>query len=101
MGEITDFVTLYIQDSDILEEEASKLSRDLEDNIKDIISPGKVGYDTGHLQGTVEARHDVVSNTVALVTGTYHADYGQYWYRWKGGVDFMSEGLKKTLENYK
>ena len=36
MGEITDFVTLYIEDSDMLEDKASKISRDLEDNIKDI-----------------------------------------------------------------
>ena len=100
MGEITDFVTLYIQDSDILEEEASKISRDLEDNIKDIISPGKVGYDTGHLQGTVTSDYEV-EDKLAWVTGWYSADYGKYWYRWKGGVDFMSEGLKKTLENYK
>ena len=100
MGEITDFVTLYIQDSDILEEEASKISRDLEDNIKDIISPGKVGYDTGHLQGTVVSDYEV-EDKLAWVTGWYSADYGKYWYRWKGGVDFMSEGLKKTLENYK
>lgn len=100
MGEITEFVTLYIEESDILEDEAKKISASLEDNIKDIIRPGQVGYKTGHLQGTVEAWHDVVSNTVALVTGTYHADYGQYWYRWKGGVNFLEEGLKKTLELY-
>ena len=100
MGEITDFVTLYIQDSDILEEEASKISRDLEDNIKDIISPGQVGYDTGHLQGTVVSDYEA-EDKLAWVTGWYSADYGKYWYRWKGGVDFMSEGLKKTLENYK
>ena len=49
MGEITDFVTLYIEDSGMLEEEASKISHSLEDNIKDIIRPGQVGYDTGHL----------------------------------------------------
>ena len=101
MGEITDFVTLYIEESDILEDKAEDISRSLEDNIKDIIAPGNVGYDTGRLQGSVEAWSDVISSTVALVTGTYHADYGQYWYRWKGGVDFLKEGLNKTLELYK
>ena len=100
MGEITDFVTLYIEDSDILENEASKISRDLEDNIKDIIGPGKVGYDTGHLHNTVKSEYEVGSK-IAWVTGWYSADYGKYWYRWKDGVDFLSEGLNKTMENYR
>ena len=100
MGEITDFVTLYIKDSDILEEEADKISRNLEENIKDVIGPGKVGYDTGHLHDSIVSDFEV-DGTIALVTGWYSADYGQYWYRWKGGVDFLSEGLQKTVDNYK
>ena len=53
MGEITDYVTLYIEQSDILEDKASEISHDLEDNIKDVISPGSVGYDTGHLHDSI------------------------------------------------
>lgn len=101
MGEIEDFVTLYIKDEDILEDEASKISRSLEDNIKDIIGPGNVGYDTGHLHDSVVSDYEIESDTVALVTGWYSEDYGQYWYRWKDGVDFLSEGCKRTIENYK
>ena len=101
MGEITDFVTLYIQESDILEDEAKKLSVSLEDNIKDIIRPGQVGYDTGHLQGTVQGDYSIESDTLAIVTGWFSADYGKYWYRWKDGVNFLEEGMKKTLELYK
>lgn len=100
MGEITEFVTLYIQESDILETEASKISATLEDNIKDVIRPGQVGYDTGHLFGTVQSDYTVDDN-IAWVTGWYGADYGQYWYRWKGGVNFLEEGLNKTLELYR
>lgn len=99
MGEITDFVTLYIEDSDMLEDKASKISQALEDNIKDIIAPGEVGYDTGHLHGTVMSDYEV-EDKLAWVTGWYSADYGKYWYRWKGGVDFLKEGLKKTVEAY-
>ena len=101
MGEITDYVkTLYIDSGDILEDEAEKISRNLEDNIKDIIRPGQVGYDTGHLHDTISSDYEV-DGPIAVVTGWYSADYGQYWYRWKGGVDFLSEGLQKTVENYK
>ena len=101
MGEITDFVTLYIDNSNILEDESEKISRNLEENIKDIIGPGNVGYDTGHLHDTVQSDYEMVSGTEAIITGWYSADYGQYWYRWKGGVDFLSEGLNKTVENYR
>ena len=101
MGEITDFVTLYIDNSNILEDEAEKISHELEDNIKDIIGPGNVGYDHGHLWGSIWTRYDIISKNTAIVKGDYHVDYGQYWYRWKGGVNFMSEGLNKTVENYR
>lgn len=100
MGEITEFVTLYIDNSDILEDEAEKISRDLEDNIKDIIGPGEVGYDTGHLHDTVQSDYSIMGK-IAWVTGWYSADYGKYWYRWKGGVDFLDKGLNKTVENYR
>lgn len=100
MGEIEEFVTLYIKDSDILENEALKISNDLENNIKDVIAPGKVGYDTGHLHDSIVSNYEVDGDT-AWITGWYSADYGQYWYRWKGGVDFLSEGCKQTIENYR
>lgn len=101
MGEITDIITLYIKESNILEDEAKKISNDLEDNIKDIIGPGKVGYDTGHLHDSIISKYNIVSDNLALVTGWYLEDYGQYWYRWKGGTNFLSEGLQKTVDNYK
>ena len=40
MGEITDYVTLYIENSDILEDKASEISHDLEDNIKEYLQKG-------------------------------------------------------------
>ena len=100
MGEITEYVTLYIENSDILEDKASEISHDLEENIKDVISPGSVGYNTGHLHDSVVADYTVGQNTAAIV-GWYGADYGQYWYRWKGGVDFLNKGLEDTLKQYR
>ena len=101
MGEITDFVTLYIEEeSGILEDKAAEISRVLESNIKDVIAPGKVGYDTGHLHGTVQGDYDL-DGRIAWVTGWYSAEYGKYWYRWKDGTDFLQDGLEKTLEAYR
>ena len=101
MGEITDFIQLYLEDSGLFEEEVSKIKESLEDNIKDIIRPGQVGYDTGRLHDSVWTSYDLINKTTAIVKGDYHADYGQYWYRWKGGKDFMNEGLERTLEAYR
>ena len=99
MGEITDIVELYIEDSDIVEDRASEVSHSLEENIKNVISPGSVGYDTGHLHDSVVSNY-AVEGTLGVVMAWYGEDYGQYWYRWKGGVDFMQEGLEETLKLY-
>ena len=37
MGEITDYVTLYIEQSDILEDKAEEISVDLEKNIQEVM----------------------------------------------------------------
>ena len=100
MGELTDYVTLYIEQSDILEDKAEEISVDLEKNIQEVIGPGNVGYDTGHLHDSVVADY-AVGQSMAVVRGWYSADYGQYWYRWKGGVDFLNQGLEDTLALYR
>ena len=100
MGEITDYVTLYIEQSDILEDKAEEISVDLEKNIQEVIGPGQVGYDTGRLHNSVITNY-AVGQSMAVVRGWYSADYGQYWYRWKGGVDFLNQGLEDTLALYR
>ena len=100
MGEITDFVTLYIEKSEVIEDKTKEISTTLETNIKNIIGPGKVGYDTGHLHDSIISDYTVEGNT-GWVTAWYHEDYGKYWYRWKDGVDFMSEGLNETVALYR
>ena len=100
MGEITDYVTLYIEQSDILEDKAEEISVDLEKNIQEVIGPGNVGYDTGHLHDNIITNY-AVGQSMAVVMGWYGPDYGQYWYRWKGGVDFLNQGLEDTLSLYR
>lgn len=100
MGEIKQIIEIYIEDSSLFEDKVKEISHNLEANIQDVIAPGQVGYDTGHLHDSIVSNHGVVSK-LGYVIGSYHADYGQYWYRWKGGKDFMKQGLQKTLEMYK
>ena len=99
MGEVADIVKIYIEDSDIVEEKAKEISHSLETNIKNVIAPGKVGYDTGHLHDSVISNHQV-QGKVGIVIGWYGADYGKYYYRWKGGVNFMKKGLDETIKMY-
>ena len=66
MGEITDYVTLYIEQSDILVDKAVEISVDLEKNIQEVIGPGQVGYDTGHLHDSVVADY-AVGQSMAVV----------------------------------
>ena len=100
MGEITEIVELYIEDGDLLEDKVREISHTLETNIQDVIGPGKVGYDTGHLHDSIVSDHEVDGLT-GIVTGWYGADYGQYWYRWNEGVDFLTVGLEKTVALYR
>jgi hypothetical protein len=100
MGEITETVRLYLEESDILEDKTEEISHTLETNIKDIIGPGQVGYDTGHLHDSVVS-NSFVQFPVGIVIGWYGEDYGQYWYRWKGGVDFLQVGLEQTVALYR
>ena len=100
MGEITEIVELYIEDSDLLEDKVTEISTQLETNIKNVIGPGSVGYDTGHLHDSIVSDSEVDGLT-GIVTGWYGADYGQYWYRWKGGQDFLTVGLEQTVALYR
>ncbi len=75
MGEITDYVALYIENSDILELEAKKIAISLQNNIK-----REAPYDQGRLKRSI--RVDTrLSKKFALITGYYdegvapHGDY--------------------------
>lgn len=101
MGEITEIIDLYIKNSDELEKFAENVQRDLEKNIKNTIPPNqKPGYDTGHLHDSIISDY-TVSDGLAVVMAWYLEDYGQYWYRWNGGFDFMQEGLDETIGMYR
>lgn len=119
MGEIKDFVSLYIEDSDILEDATNQLAMNLENNIK-LEAP----YDQGRLRRSIRAVSHVYEK-YAIIHGYFDAGlapHGFYvlsgskavegklmkmpWgYRTKRraipGNDFLGRGLKKTLGMYK
>lgn len=118
MGEIKEYVRLYIENSDILEQEANKLSVMLQNNIK-----REAPYDQGRLKRSI--RTDTrIGKKFATIVGYYDeglAPHGIYvlagskavegklmkmpWgYRTKRKAipanDFLGRGLLRTLEAY-
>lgn len=119
MGEITDFLRVYIDDSKILEEETNTISIMLESNIKE-----EAPYDQGRLRRSIRVDSRIYEN-FSLITGYWDegvAPHGIYvlagskavegkpmkmpWgWRTKRkaipGNDFLGRGLERTLEAYK
>lgn len=107
MGEIKDFVQLYIENSDILPEFAEDFSLSLRSNIKAQLYEGH-GRITGNLKRNI--RTDTrVHKSYAIITGYYdegNADYGIYVLRGIRGkaevdpIDFLGDGLSQTMALY-
>lgn len=119
MEDITDFVTVYIDDLNLLEEETDNIAIMLESNIKE-----EAPYDQGRLRRSIRVDTQIFSG-FGLVTGYWDegvAPHGIYvlmgsgpvegklmkmpWgYRTKRkaipGDDFLGRGLERTLEAYK
>ena len=118
MGEISDYVQLYIENSDILEKETNKIAVSLQNNIKK-----EAPYDQGRLKRSI--RVDTrIEKKYALITGYWDeglAPHGIFvlegskavdgklmkmpWgYRTKRKAikpnDFLGRGLERTLEAY-
>ena len=109
MGEIKDFVSLYIRDSDILEESTNELAINLENNIKNQLWEGH-GYDQGRLKRGIRVVTQIY-DTYSILTGYYdeglapHGIFVLNGIRGKGkaksgSIDFLGDGLNKTLEAY-
>ena len=107
MGEIKDFVKLYIEDSDLLEDSAKLIAGDLQKNMRSNLWKGH-GYDTGQLYRDIYSKHDVSKNS-AIVIGGFTVEYGDYVIRGvrgkgqakSGPIPFLTMGLEAALENYR
>lgn len=118
MGEITDFVKLYIEDSDILKEKTNEIALNLQNNIKK-----RAPYDQGRLRRSIRVDTRITPK-VSVITGYWDegaAPHGIYvlagskavegklmkmpWgYRTKRkaipGNDFLGKGLSDTIAMY-
>lgn len=97
-------IKVYSQEE--LKETAEDVSLDLEENIKNELYPPDHGYDTGELQGSIRGNIQIITDDYALVTGTYTAPHGIFVLMGVRGIlsvdpiDFLGDGLEKTLANY-
>lgn len=108
MAEIKDYLKLYVV-PEILEEFTKDFSLQLRADIKSQLYEGH-GRITGNLKRNIRTDHRIYDN-YSIVTGYYdegNADYGIYVLRGirgkgeakAGPIDFLGDGLNKTLEAY-
>ena len=108
MVNLDDLLPEYVKTA--LEETTNEVALNLEQNIKAQLYEGH-GYITGNLRRNIRVDTRIYDK-YSIITGYYdegNADYGEYVLRGirgkgeakVGSIDFLGDGLKLTLENYK
>lgn len=103
-----DYLNLYVEEA--LKEKTNEVALSLENNIKAQLYEGH-GYDTGNLRRNIRVDSRINKN-FSIITGYYdegNADYGEYVLRGirgkglakVGPIDFLGDGLERTLEAYR
>ena len=101
-----DYLNLYVEEA--LQEKTNEVALSLENNIKAQLYEGH-GYDTGNLRRNIRV-DSRISKNFSIITGYYdegNADYGEYVLRGIRGkkevapIDFLGDGLERTLEAYR
>lgn len=101
-----DYLNLYVEEA--LREKTNEVALSLENNIKAQLYEGH-GYDTGNLRRNIRV-DSRISKNFSIITGYYdegNADYGEYVLRGIRGkkevapIDFLGDGLQRTLEAYR
>lgn len=101
-----DYLNLYVEEA--LKEKTNEVALSLENNIKAQLYENH-GYDTGNLRRNIRV-DSRISKNFSIITGYYdegNADYGEYVLRGIRGkkevapIDFLGDGLQRTLEAYK
>ena len=110
MGEIKDFIHLYISESGMIPQMLNDLSMDLEKNIKAELYPGH-GWIAGDLHdsitayvvsfddhgGKIEAKAGSQLGYAEYVNDGHTLRNGEWW----EGYHFMEAGLEKTVAMYR
>ena len=117
MGEITDFINLYIQDEGLFEDKIQEIQLYLEEQTKLTLNEGMNSYipkykslppsqqykRTGHTMDSIITEYTVNGLTGIIRAYPSQDDYTKYvdensiW----GGYHFFEGGLTRTMEMYK
>ena len=101
-----EYLNLYVEEA--LKEKTNEVALSLENNIKAQLYEGH-GYITGNLRRNIRV-DSRISKNFSIITGYYdegNADYGEYVLRGIRGkkevapIDFLGDGLQRTLEAYR
>lgn len=116
MGEIKDFVELYIQDSGLFEEKVKEIQLDLEEQTKLSLNTGMNSYTpkyrslpqsqqykrTGHTADSIRSEYTIQGKTGIIRCYLSQDDYTKYvdensiW----GGYHFFKGGLEAIISMY-
>jgi len=105
MGEIKDFIKVYIEDSGMIDELLSEVKMNLQANIQDELYPGH-GWITGNLHDSIQSNITSKNNLGGVIEAYSNIwnDYGQWvndgHHSW-GGYHFLEQGLSKTVAMYR
>ena len=103
MGEIKDFVNVYIEDSGMIEEKLSEIETQLKFNIQDQLYPGH-GFIRGDLHDSIEtnvASSNKEGGVIEAYTQLYYAPFVNDGHHSFGGYHFMETGLDQTVAMYR
>ena len=103
MGEIKDFIELYVEESDMIPEILGDLSGKLQENIQDELYPGH-GWITGNLHDSIQSNitsKNKLSAVIEAYTMIEYAPYVNDGHHSFGGYHFMEAGLSKTVAMYR
>lgn len=108
MGEIKDFIELYVEESDMIPEILEDITINLTANIQDELTPGH-GYKRGDLHDSIQSNIISQNNLGGVIEAYTMIEYAP-WVNdghtlrngaWWEGYHFMEAGLEKTVAMYR
>ncbi len=103
MGEITDFINLYIEDSGMIDEILNDVVLNLQGNIQDQLYPGH-GWVTGNLHDSIQSDIASKKKNGGIVRAYSNIEYAPYvndGHHSFPGYHFLEKGLEKTVAMYR
>lgn len=103
MGEVKDFINLYIEDSDLIDDALDDITLNLTTNIQDELYPGH-GWITGNLHDSIQSNITSKSGLNATIEAYSPQEYAEWvndGHHSFSGYHFLEKGLEKTVAMYR